>query len=521
MKPISVTPVISPAVFAYAFVAAALFALTSRYPGYVHHDTAEIAMWSELGWPLGLPKHPPLLPWLFRIVATVVPLNWVTLSLLTAANIVLGAWAVWRIALMYLSEERAAVALMLYGLSPAGTFFALKLNHNAILVSLWPLTILAFLLCLREDDAKRSAAKGIAFGAMAAACMLAKYYSGVLLACCFAASLGSVHRNRFFRLPGGYVAVGVFLVLMAPHAWWMLTQQGDTLAYGLHESAREANPMLHFLLLAPLYLVPPMAGLGAIEWWLTGPVPREEADARTKKWTELWTFASAPFLLTAVLISAFHLRGATSWALPDFCVATVLLAGMLPPLSMQEIARIKAVARAGLWLVALAGPVVLVVTFSVGEVNTVEPRAEVARAAGRIFTMAAGRQPGIVAGDPQSANAAALVIASRPTALTNFNAALAPWVTPDRIVREGVLAICRPNYSGCSQAAEAFSAGRRGFVCFVPQQRGLLWMTGRVMTAEILVIMPEGTGADEAAARTACSAGGAEARFVRMITPNV
>lgn len=516
MKPISVTPVISPAVFAYAFAAVALFALTSRYPGYVHHDTAEIAMWSELGWPMGLPKHPPLLPWLFRAVSYVVPLNWVTLSLVTAANIVLGAWAVWRIALMYLSEERAAVALMLYALSPAGTFFALKLNHNAILVSLWPLTILAFLLCLREETAKRSAVYGVAFGAMAAVAMLAKYYSGVLLACCFAASLVSVHRGQFYRLPGGYVAVGVFLALMAPHAWWMWTHQGETLEYALRENERESRSMLHFLVLAPLYLLPPMAGHVAIAWWLTGPAPREDADRRTKTPTELWTFASAPFLLTAALIAMFHLRGATSWALPDFCVASVLLAGMLPPLSMQEIARIKAVARAGLWLVALAGPVVLAVTFAMGEMNAVEPRAEMVRAAGWIFTTAAGRQPVIVAGDPQSANAAALDIASRPVAFTNFSAASAPWVTPQGIVRDGVLAICRPNYQGCSERAAAFSAGRRGFMCLVSLQRRLLGMAGRVMTAEILVILPEAAVIDEAAARAACSAGGEQAKFLRL-----
>ena len=45
--------VVSWRVFAWAFIAAAVFALTCRYPGYVHHDTSEIAMWSRLEWPLG------------------------------------------------------------------------------------------------------------------------------------------------------------------------------------------------------------------------------------------------------------------------------------------------------------------------------------------------------------------------------------------------------------------------------------------------------------------------------------
>ena len=107
------SPSINPALaFVLAFAATAAFALTSRYPGYVHHDTAEIAMWSTLGWPLGLPKHPPLLPWLFRCYSMLVPLNWVTIGLLTAANIVTGAWAVWRIALLMVGEQRASVPLI-------------------------------------------------------------------------------------------------------------------------------------------------------------------------------------------------------------------------------------------------------------------------------------------------------------------------------------------------------------------------------------------------------------------------
>jgi hypothetical protein len=79
-------------------------------------------MWSRLGWSVALPKHPPLLPWLFRAYGLAVPLDWATLALLTAANITVGAWAVWRIATLMLSQERAAVALMLYLLAPFGTF---------------------------------------------------------------------------------------------------------------------------------------------------------------------------------------------------------------------------------------------------------------------------------------------------------------------------------------------------------------------------------------------------------------
>ena len=515
MTPIAARALHPLTAFALAFAAAAVFSLTSRYPGYVHHDTAEIAMWSTLGWPSGLPKHPPLLPWLFRAYSYVVPLDWVSIGVLTAANIVLGAWGVWRIAVLTVGERRGAVALMLYGLAPAGTFFALKLNHNAILVSLWPLTILAFLTCLRARTARASVLSGLAFGALAAAAMLAKYYSGVLLACCFAASLASAARGRFYRMPGGYIAVAAFAVLIAPHAWWLWENRGATLDYAFHESEREAHPLRHFLLVAPAYLLPPLAAFGALRRWLGGAKGEPDGIAQAH-YRELLVLALGPFLLTAVFIAVFHLRGATSWSLPDFCIAPVLLAAALPETSNEALARMKRWAVAGLAAIALAGPIVLIAAFALGDANAIEARAEAARAAGRIWLTAVHRPVALVAGDPQSANAASLVLASKPPAFTNFSLAFAPWVTPQSLASGGLLVICRPSYGSCRPQTVEAAKGREGFVCALSLRRKLLGMTGKLTAVEVTVIAPEGMAIDEVAATAACAAGGDGASFVRM-----
>lgn len=481
-------------VFALVFAAATAFALTSRYPGYVHHDTAEIAMWSTLGWPVGLPKHPPLLPWLFRAYSYVVPLNWVTLGVLTAANITLGAWAVWRIAVMTIGERRAGLALMLYGLAPAGTFFALKLNHNAILVSLWPLTILAFLTCLWAETMRRSVVTGVAFGSVAAVAVLAKYYSGVLLASCVVAALVSPHRNRFLWQPGGYVAVGVFAVLIAPHAFWLWDHSAATLGYAFHESEREAHPLAHFLAVAPTYILPSIVTFLLLQRWMgvtaTGAPPQLAGVRMAGAHVELWVLALGPYLLTAVFIAVFKLRGATSWSLPDFCMAPVVMAGMLPVPTQAQLSRLTKLTVAGLCAIALAGPAVLLASFKLNDANATEPRVEFARAGERLFKLATGRQPALVAGDPQSANTAALELASHPLAFTNFDRANAPWATLDLIDRAGVLVICRPGYGGCTDAAARLATGRTAFVCRLTMNRTLLGLTGRPYSAEVTVIAP-------------------------------
>jgi 4-amino-4-deoxy-L-arabinose transferase-like glycosyltransferase len=512
---------ISPHVFAAAFIATALFALTCRYPGYVHHDTAEIAMWSRLGWPLGLPKHPPLLPWLFRAYSYVVPLNWVTISLLTAANIVVGAWTVWQIALITLGMRRATLALMLYGLAPAGTFFALKLNHNGILVSLWPLTILAFFLCLQAKTAAKSATYGLLFGALAAASMLAKYYSGVLLVCCFAASLVSAHRNRFYRQPGGYVAVATFAALLAPHSWWMWHSGGATLDYALHESERDAYPLAHFLAVAPTYTLPPVVAFFALQRWLSGSRTRLQTTTTTTSLPELWVLSAGPYLLTAALIAAFKLRGATSWSLPDFCVVPVLLAALLPVPDADLLARLKGVAARALVGLAIAGPVIGFAAFATGDPNATEPRVEFAQAAARIFATATSTQPAIVAGDPQSANAAALDIASHPTVYSNFSAHSAPWVTPERLAHEGLLVICRAKFGNCHEQIAALDSTQMprssAFVCGIKRQRIWLGRLGPTASAEITVFPPSKRAITPLAAQTACAAGGDGTHYLRQL----
>lgn len=518
MQPQVIATPIRLQVFAFAFLAAAMFALTSRYPGYVHHDTAEIVMWSRADWSLGLPKHPPLLPYLFNAVSYLIPLNWVTLSLLTAGNIVLGAWAVWRIGLLMVGPSRATVALLIYGLAPAGTFFALKFNHNAILVSLWPLTILAFLSCLRAQTGRASVLTGVAFGALAAGSMLAKYYSGVLVACCFVAALASTERWRFFTSPGGYVAVAVFAVLVAPHAWWMWESRAATLNYALHEADRDTFPLRRFLMVAPTYALPSLAGYWVLRRTLAKThAARLNASMPTGDNRELWVLAVGPFALTLVLIAAFKLRGAASWTLPDFCVLPVLLAALLPQIDEAGLTRLKRIGAAMLGIVAALGPVVLLATFVLKDMNTVEPRFEMAGPAARIFKAGTDRDVTVVAGDPQSVNAASLDMASRPTAVANFNFGFSPWVALDTVGRDGLLAICRASYPGCRLMAEQFAIGRSGFVCEVAMQRRLLWLSGPTLVADVMVFVPNGTNLDGAAARAACLAGGVGARFVRLL----
>ena len=149
-------------------------------------------MWSTLGFKLGYIKHPPLLPWIVGALDQIAPINWITLSFLSALNLTIAAFGVWRIGCLTVGRERAILVMALYLLSPYAVLHAAKLDHNAMLLSTWPLAIWAFLLTMRDPRTWR----GIILGLAAAVSMYAKYTSALLLFSLAAAALLFSHRQR-------------------------------------------------------------------------------------------------------------------------------------------------------------------------------------------------------------------------------------------------------------------------------------------------------------------------------------
>ena len=171
--------------FAVFFIAWTTFTLFSKHPGFIDKDTVEVAVWAYSGLSLGHEKHPPLLTWLLYFTSTALPLQKSTLTVLAGLNLTLALFATWRVAILCLGERRAPVALLIYAVTPYLTFHVMKLNHNAILVSLWPLTVWAYLVTLQRP----SFAGALTLGTLASLTMLAKYSSILLLAGIFIACL--------------------------------------------------------------------------------------------------------------------------------------------------------------------------------------------------------------------------------------------------------------------------------------------------------------------------------------------
>ena len=457
--------------FAAVFLGAAALTLGLRVPTFVHHDTSEAVMWGHSGWAAGFWKHPPLLPAIIRAWSYILPLGPLSLSLLTALNMTVCAWAVWMIARMPPAKVAAAgaadvqqagtVAIILLACLPFTSVMAIKLNHNSVLIALWPLTVLAFLRAVDRPTMLR----GALFGLAAAAAVLAKYYSLLLLAGCLAASFAvPIRAWKFYRGPAPYVAVATFALAMTPHLVWMLERAASPLAYAFNAGA--ANPAaatrgpamaLTFALQTP-FLVLSMALMAWLPWRLRPA--KSENVTRHRHERALITLTLVPFVLTIILVFAFNLRGAVAWAMPVFvCLPAVVAAriGQLPDRVFQLAPRIALIAIAA---AVIAGQIGVRLAVARGADGISEPRREIAEAVTGFWHATQTGPLQIVAGDNRLTSAAVIFSPDHPQGWPSFSATQAPWIDPTVAAKSGFIALCRPADAACIDLATQASNGR-------------------------------------------------------------
>jgi Dolichyl-phosphate-mannose-protein mannosyltransferase len=475
--------------FAGLAIAGCLLTLALRPLDFVHHDTTEIVMWSQAPWSMGFWKHPPLLPWLFKLWFTVLPIHPISIAALTGLNMALGAFAVWRIARITLDDRSAFLALALLGALPY-LYMGIKLNHNSILISLWPLTILAFLLALERPTWLR----GVLFGIAAVASMLAKYYSGVLLAACLLAAVVSPSRRRFFAGVAPYVTAMTFAVLMAPHALWIVEQKVQPLNYAFSADRNGRLFALNFAFMTPLLCLPP-ALIGLWMGWVHKRQARLDAVvSRRRLEPELLTLIVGPYILTIMLTALYDLRGATAWAMPVFLCLPILIAARLPPPSELVATNARRLFFVSLLAVCVIGPMVARSAVSAGREGASDPRRKIAEAVTRVWRRNIGTPLPVIAGEGRLISATTLFSSDHPLGWPGFSSVMAPWILPADVEAKGFAAICLSNDIACRQAVTQITGAQgtagRNFTCRLRHRVEYLGALGPWVESEITLVPP-------------------------------
>jgi 4-amino-4-deoxy-L-arabinose transferase-like glycosyltransferase len=443
----------------------ALIPLIVRWPGALWDDMLETYAWSQ-EWQLGYYKHPPFYSWIVGLWFQVFPRTDWAYYLLSSANVGLGFIGVWMLAGRFVGGDARLLSVNLLAFMPYYNYMASNFNANTVLLSLWPWTTYAFVRSLES----RTSMSGAMFGALAAASLLSKYYSILLLASCFAASLAHPLARRYFSSPAPYVALAVACALFAPHIWWAFANDLPPVKYALSKTGRPWLYMLGKALGTALACVAINAiTIGVLIAMLCRQRPGTskslgwELFQRNNGWIVI--LAAGPFFFTLMLGVLGYVKVSVNFLIPAmFMVPLAVLVAFETVLKAQDVRHtLRAVTVLLVVAMMLAMPIGYV-SFAVRFTGAYEVSPAAARDAARIWNATFNAPVRIVSGSEKYSLAQTFYGPDKPAEFTHFSFDEAPWITRDRIASEGLLAICIATDTLCLQKARAHAhSGAREF----------------------------------------------------------
>jgi hypothetical protein len=404
-------------------------------------DAAELVAWGYHP-ALGYAKHPPLAAWLVRAWFTFFPVRDWSYYLLAITYATTGLWLAWRL-YSVLPPDKRIVALACLTLVPYYNFHGLRFDHNAVLGPLWVATALCFIRSF-ETHSRTWAALA---GAAAAAAMLGKYWSFFLIAGLGVAAIADTRRMPYFRSATPWITIAVGILLLAPHCVWLVQHQFQPMAYAL--SAHEAKSFGSTLVTAGRYLAG-AAGYAAAPTLavlvLTRPRGAVLVDMvlpRAPNRSFIVVAFCTTLLLPVVFSPVLEIDLNPIWSMSIlFMLPLILLSPPALSLNRQAVTAIAAFAAAIPLVMLVAAPAIALVLHVRG-VDPVSANAQLlAVRINQEWQKISDRPLRIVGGDFGIAHAIAFYLPGRAVGYPVLEPETAPWVTPERIARDGAAMVC-------------------------------------------------------------------------------
>lgn len=446
-------------IYVLTWTLAASIALLGRP---LHQDMLEAWAWGQ-ELQLGYFKHPPLSAWIAAGWFSALPRADWSFYLLAMLNSAVGLIGIWMVAGRLTPDPSVrAAAVWLHGLAPFHSLFALNFNPNSVQLSVWPWTIY---LLVRTLETRRFG-HAVALGLLAGLAMLAKYYGVILLTCCGLAALAHPEARRFFRAPAPWLAATTAALVVTPHALWAYQNDFSTLAYAIEKTQQSWLVEAREAVIAGVSCIALLAGMAAAVWWRRPVAEGERPPERVirlfePEWRWLAILVLGPYLLTIAIGLAGLAKVSIVFMTPAFgLVPLALLLATPQHAAAALLARIRSWAigaqLACLGLAPLAAGVLLKAYLTDENRRSVE----LAAAVDAVARAETGKLPAIVGGFGRDALIVAFYGAGRPSVLVNLDLAQAPWVSRERIARDGLVVVCGRAYRElCRDRIDALGLG--------------------------------------------------------------
>ena len=456
----------------------------------VHFDMGEAVVWSHEAL-AGTPKHPPLSAWLVWFWFHIFPqTDWAyyVFGMVLAA---IALWAAWKLSAHYLTAEKRIAGLALLTLVPFYNFHALKFNANSVMLPLWALATWAFVCSFESRKPFAAASAGLA----AAAAMLGKYWSVMLLAGLAVAALADPRRWIYLRSPAPWITIAVGLIALIPHLLW-LHEHASTFAYALESHPgtiwTSLRSGLSYVLGACAYAAVPVV----VAFVAARPSQAALADTiwpREPDRRFLVIALIGPILLPIVASLATELLSVSLWSIGGLTLLpTVLLSSPLVALSHNAVRRIVGLAIVVPFTALLASPFAAFAIHRQGLDNYSGHYRLVARAVERAWRDASNAPLQIFGSYDNLLYGGSFYFSKPPRTFEIVSPDATPWTPEADVARSGIAMVCPEDLAICVRALDArvASAGPRAKRSTVELTSTFLGMKGQTQRFVIAIVPP-------------------------------
>lgn len=423
-------------------------------------DMVENYAWG-IEWQAGYAKHPPLFAWMTAAWFQVFPHTDIAYFALSAFNAMIGLLGIVALAGRFLPRRLAVVAGLAMAVSPLYSNLAIKFNANAVLLSVWPWTAYCFVRFM-QTGGWRSA---LALGALAAAAVLGKYFSVVLLVALLAASLVRPAWRARLMSRQSLIAAGAGIVVLLPHLEWLVTHHFPTFGYAGQRTGgtlpAAAGRFCIYALAQIGYLLPSFGfvillvreGRLQAAKWMTMSYVRPSLCA------DLWWLAVGPLAVVGIIAVVARTQMASVWGMAEWFALVPLWLVVLQRQNVSVHVECAVRVLVVYWLLVLVGAATVGYAGAVKNTNdATEPRAELAAAADALWRQRTGEDHiPVVSGASHEAQSIAFYSGRRTHYWDMTSPQTTPWLQSDDVRRHGMLIVCPDDDSRCISEATAQS----------------------------------------------------------------
>ena len=410
-------------------------------------DVVEGYMWGR-EWVLATYKHPALPSWVLEITRIATGTTGWPAYLVSQLFIAATYVFVFLLGRDLLGPQRAAAGtLLLTGIA----FYAwptTEFNHNIAQMPFWA----ALPWALWRAVERNNVAWWVLAGVLAAGGIYAKLTFALLLITLIGWMLWDRDARRCLAAPGPWIGLAVLVALVAPLAQWLVAHHFAPLQYAASRSQASQMDLQAFLVGLFISVVGTFALLaiaGLIGPWVpANPTGRQAeiqpspAAARSIRFLALFTTAPLVLTLIGAGLSGSSLK--VAWSSSFFNHAGIWAIALTSArFSGQALRRIAVCAGVlltavplGYALIAVARPLTASTPLRVNW-----PQAEISKRFVDIWARETGQPLRIVSGNRWIAGLVGVTAADSPSILSGADLAASPWITPERLEREGMLVV--------------------------------------------------------------------------------